>query len=40
MVVSALLGGVKRRPSTLIRPPAGVSNSMVPRILAVTGTRD
>ena len=37
MVVSALFGGVKRRPSTLIRPPAGVSNSMVPRMFAVTG---
>ena len=37
MVVSALLGGVKRSPSTLIRPPAGVSNSMVPRLFAVTG---
>ena len=26
-----------RIPSTLIWPPAGVSNSMVPRLLAVTG---
>jgi len=37
IVVSALFGGVKRRPSTLIRPPAGVSNSIVPRLFAVTG---
>jgi hypothetical protein len=35
IVVSALLGGVKRRPSTLIRPPAGVANSIVPRLFAV-----
>ena len=37
MVVSVLGRGVKRMPSTLIWPPAGVSNSMVPRLLAVTG---
>ncbi len=37
MVVSALLGGVKRSPRTLIWPPAGVSNSMVPRLFAVIG---
>ncbi len=37
IVVSALLGGEKRSPSTLIWPPAGVSNSMVPRLLAVSG---
>ena len=37
IVVRALLGGVKRIPSTLIWPPAGVSNSMVPRLFAVIG---
>ena len=37
IVVSALLGGVKRSPRTLMRPPAGVSNSIVPRWFAVTG---
>src|ERR1051326_2173974 len=37
IVVSALLGGVKRKPRTLIRPPDGVSNSMVPRLFAVKG---
>ena len=29
--------GVVRMPSTLIWPPAGVSNSMVPRLPAVAG---
>ena len=39
MVVSVLLvpNGVVRMPSTLIWRSAGVSNSMVPRMLAVTG---
>ena len=37
IVVSALFGGVKRIPRTLIRPPLGVSNSTVPRLFAVTG---
>ena len=36
IVVSAL-AAVKRMPKRLIRPPAGVSNSAVPRIFAVAG---
>src|ERR1700676_1467653 len=31
--------GLKRRPSTVIGPPTGVSNSSVPRFPAVTGYR-
>ena len=34
--IGVLFGGVNRIPSTLIWPPAGVSNSIVPRLLAVT----
>ena len=39
IVVSVLLdpSGVVRMPSTAICPPAGVSNSIVPRRFAVTG---
>jgi len=39
MVVSVVVfpSGVVRMPSTLICPPAGVSNSMVPRFPAVPG---
>ena len=37
IVVSALFGGAKRRPRTLICPSAGVTNSIVPRRSAVFG---
>ena len=40
IVVSALFGRREAKPSTLIWPPAGVSNSMVPRLFAVTGNPD
>ncbi len=36
-VPAAVTCGVLRMPSTLIAPPAGVSNSTVPRLPAVTG---